>query len=91
MGTKNMNLLERGLRFNVSGLSFKGVVEITLNGSDLYDIKFFKPVRKQNQVMKDLGIKRFDTTLEEQKHLGFLDVFVEDLMHNLEIIVENKQ
>jgi hypothetical protein len=89
MGTKNPTAIENGLRFQVNGLSFKGTVEITLNGKDLYDVKFLKCVRKQNPEMKALGLKVMDTVLTLQSEVN--DVYAEDLMPLLESKVENRK
>ena len=42
---------ENALRFRVSGLKFRGIVAITLNGRDLYDIELGNP-RKSKWVVK---------------------------------------
>lgn len=88
MGVKNLCAVESGLEFKVSGLSFKGIIQIKLNGKDLYDVSFIKPVRKQNKVAKDLGVKMFDTSFETVK--SFNDVYVDDLMPLLEENVESR-
>ena len=67
--------IERGLQFRVNGLSFKGIVQIKLNGGDLYDISFIKPSRGKNPAR----------TLET-----ITDVFAEDMMQFLESKVENR-
>lgn len=41
-GSRQLTNLGNGLAFRVSGLRFKGIVEITLNPNDLYDVKFIK-------------------------------------------------
>ncbi len=41
MGVNSPLVVENGLRFKVRGLTFKGFIEITLNGKDLYDIHCF--------------------------------------------------
>lgn len=89
MGVHKLTIIENGLQFNVNGLSFKGIVQITLNGSDLYDVKLVKSVRKQNLVAKQLGVKTFDTIFEVKKE--FNDVFLGDLMDILEDSVEARQ
>jgi hypothetical protein len=88
MGVNKPVTIQNGLQFNVSGLSFKGIVQITLNGGDLYDVKFIKPTRVQNQVAKQLGVKKFDIINEVVEEVN--DVFVEDLMPLLEDRVENR-
>lgn len=88
MGTTRPKTIENGLQFNVGGFSFKGFVQITLNGADLYDVKFVKSTRKQNPIAKELGVRFFDTTTEVYKE--FNNVFVEDLMPLLEEIVEKR-
>lgn len=89
MGVSGLTAINRGLQFKVSGLSFKGFVEVTLNGKDLYDVRFIKAVRKQNLEAKKVGLKMFNTTLETVS--GFNDVFAEDLMPLLESVVENRE
>lgn len=89
MGVSGLTTIELGLQFKVNGLSFKGYVEITLNGKDLYDITFKRAVRKQNQAAKELGVKMFDTTVETVKVLN--DVYSEDMMGLLEYYVENRE
>lgn len=88
MGVTGLTVIENGLQFMVSGLSFKGYVQITLNGKDLYDVKLLKQKRTQNQQMKSLGIKSFDVSLVVQSETN--DVFVEDLMPLLESLIENR-
>ena len=89
MGVHALTVIDNGLQFKVNGLSFKGVVQIVLTPKDLYKITFLKPVRKQNQHLKQLGIKSFDTTLEVHSLTG--EVYVEDLMPILEQTVENRK
>ena len=89
MGVKKLCLIENGLRFYVNGLSFKGIVEITLNGYDLYNIKFIKKTRKQNPIAKNLGVKILDTFHEIHKE--FNDVYFDQMMPIMEQIVENKR
>lgn len=86
MGVQKLKIIERGLQFNVNGLVFKGIVQITLNGFDLYDVKFIKSVRKQNTTTKEFGIKSFTTVSEVEKEVN--NVFVEDLMVVLEETVK---
>lgn len=88
MGVQKLTVINSGLQFQVHGLSFKGLVQITLNGGDLYDIKFVKAVRKQNMVAKELGVKLFDISHEVVDELN--NVFAEDLMGILEDKVENR-
>lgn len=75
MGVQKLVAVDRGLQFRVNGLSFKGIVEIKLNGGDLYDISFIKPARGKNpaQVLETIT-----------------DVFAEDMMQLLESKVENR-
>ena len=89
MGASKPTIIENGLQFNVSGLTFKGIVQITLNGKDLYDIKLVKAKRQQNQELKALGINKYTTELVVQEEIN--DVFVEDMMGVLEMKVENRQ
>lgn len=89
MGVSKLTVIEKGLQFQVNGLSFKGIVQITLTPADLYQVKFLKAKRTQNQHMKSMGIKTFDTTLEVVSLTG--GVYVEDLMPILENFVENRE
>lgn len=75
MGVQKLVAVDRGLQFRVNGLSFKGIVEIKLNGGDLYDISFIKPARGKNpaRVLETIN-----------------DVFAEDMMAFLESKVENR-
>jgi hypothetical protein len=52
---------ERFLRFNVSGMKFKGFVKITLNFMDTYDIQFIK---KSGEVEKEVSGVYFDEMVE---------------------------
>lgn len=49
--------LENGLRFNVQGFKFRGVVEVVYNeGQDLFDVSFIKA----NKVVKSIDGVFFD-------------------------------
>ena len=53
--------LENGLRFNVQGYKFRGVVSIVYNeGSDLFDLSFIK----RNKVVKSIEGVFFDSLVE---------------------------
>ena len=41
-GANSWTAIKNGLAFKVQGFKFKGVVQITLNSMDLYDIEFIK-------------------------------------------------
>lgn len=75
MGVQKLVAIDRGLQFCVNGLSFKGIVQIKLNGGDLYDISFIKPARGKNpaKVLETIN-----------------DVFAEDMMQFLEAKIENR-
>ncbi len=88
MGVSKLQIVRDGLQFSVNGLSFKGLVQITLNGADLYDVKFIKPVKKLNKVAQELGVKMYDTTYDTVSEEN--NVFAEDLMYLLENMVENR-
>jgi len=90
MGVHKLCLIKNGLQFKVKGLIFKGIVEITLNGSDLYDIKFLKPKRKLNKEMTEaIGRKFFHPTVNEQvKEIN--DVYFDYMMPTLETEVERR-
>lgn len=57
-GAKDMVALDNGLQFKSSGMvKWKGIVSVTLNGRDLYDIDFgrvrkfeYKSIKKVNDV-----------------------------------------
>lgn len=89
MAVRKPTSVDNGLRFEVSGSSFKGVVEVTLNGKDLYDVKFLKASKKQNAYAKDLGVKKFDTSMTVDSMVS--DVFCDELMVVLENKVENRR
>ena len=88
MGVQKLCLIESGLRFYVNGISFKGIVEITLNSYDLYDIKFIKKTRKQNPIAKNLGVKLLDTFNEVYRE--FDGIYSDQMMSIMEQVVENK-
>ena len=65
-GSKQYVGNENSVSFKVGGMTrWKGTVQITLNGRDLYDVRFFKLGRK-------LNVKE-DVTVD--------DVFAEDLVN----------
>ena len=67
-----------GLHFRVNGLSFKGHIIITLNGSDLYDI-----VAITNYEMSARG--------SQKPKFAICDVYAEDLIYMLDGFIENKR
>ena len=74
-GTNNKVALSEGLQFKTSGMvGWKGQVQITLNGSDLYDIAFVR-VRKVKGEYKVITDKKVS------------DIFVEDLVNQIDIQV----
>ena len=88
MGVQKLTVISRGLQFQVNGLSFKGLVQIKLNGSDLYDVSLVKNVRKQSEAAKEFGVKKFVTAQVVQETIN--DVYTEDLMNLLEEKVERR-
>jgi len=88
MGVKNLTIIENGLQFKVNGLAFKGLVQITLNGKDLYDVKFLKMKRHYYVNDLDAGIKRYVNLPEVASSQN--DLYVEDLMPYLESKVEGR-
>lgn len=67
-GFHNPIALENGLRFNVQGFKFRGVVEVVYNeGSDLFDVSFIK----RNKVVKSIDGVYFDMLVDT------IDDFVE--------------
>lgn len=60
-GFHNPIALENGLRFNVQGFKFRGVVEVVYNeGSDLFDVSFIKA----NKVVKTIEGVFFDMLVD---------------------------
>ena len=60
--------LENGLRFNVQGFRFRGIVEVVYNeGRDLFDVSFIKA----NKVVKSIDGVFFDMLIDT------IDDFVE--------------
>ena len=53
-GYRNAQVLENGVQFHVSGLKFKGVVQVRLNGMDLYDIQFWTIRRNLKKEYADI-------------------------------------
>ena len=67
-GFHNPIALENGLRFNVQGYKFKGVVEVAYNeGRDLFDVRFLK----RNKVVNTIEGVFFDMLVDT------IDDFVE--------------
>ena len=93
MGVQSLTIIDGGLQFKVNGLSFKGVVQITLNGKDLYNVSFLKQKRKriQNELLKSIGSNLCSYKTENIIVESFEDVFVEDLMPLLERVVEKRE
>lgn len=89
MGVHKLQVIDNGLQFKVNGTSFKGLVQITLNGADLYDVHFVKLTRKQNKQALQYGVKAFDTEPEVVEK--FLNIFVDELMDVLEVTVESRR
>lgn len=76
-GTKDLVALENGLQFKSSGMvKNKGIIQIKLNGSDLYDVSFGK-VRKYREI-NNYGYKQIKKVT---------DVFVEDLIDVIDEMV----
>lgn len=46
MGVTKPTAIKSGLEFKVSGLRYRGKVQIILNGKDLYDVKVGKAMHK---------------------------------------------
>ena len=76
-GTKELVVLKDGLQFKSSGMvKNKGIIQIKLNGSDLYDVSFGK-VRKYKEI-NNYGYKQIKKVT---------DVFVEDLVDTIDEMV----
>lgn len=55
-GTQQMQVAENGLRFKTSGMvRWKGYVTVTLNHSDLYDIRFEKVWKHQMKLVNEVN------------------------------------
>jgi hypothetical protein len=89
MGTNKPCTIPNGLQFNVQGSSFRGTVQITLNGADLYDICFIKNARKLNKQAAVHGLRVFDTHPEVVEK--YENVFVSEMMDVLERTVESRR
>lgn len=60
-GFHNAKAVENGLRFNVQGFKFRGVVEVVYNeGQDLFDVSFIKA----NKVVKSIDGVFFDMLVD---------------------------
>lgn len=60
-GFHKPTVLENGLRFNVQGFKFRGVVEVVYNeGQDLFDVSFIKA----NKVVKSIDGVFFDMLVD---------------------------
>ena len=68
-----------GLQFEVKGLAFKGIIAITLNGSDLYEVEAKTKSRINRRTMEQVGLKRKFYTK---------DVYAEDLVNILDSVIE---
>jgi len=89
MGTKKPTCIKQGLAIQVSGLSFKGTITITLNAKDLYDVKFLQNKRHyyvSNTEGEGNRGKRFTTLLKVKYE--YKDIFFDGLMPLLESVVE---
>lgn len=89
MGVHKLQVIDNGVQFKVNGSSFKGLVQITLNGADLYDISFVKLARKQNKQAMAYGVRTFDISPEVVE--SYKDVFVDEMMDVLERTVESRR
>ena len=68
-----------GLQFVVNGLAFKGIIVISLNGSDLYEIEAKTKSRINRRTMEQTGLKR---------KFFAKDIYAEDLVNVLDSIIE---
>ena len=60
-GFHNARAIDRGLRFNVQGYKFRGVVEVVYNeGQDLFDVSFIKG----GKVVDTIGGVYFDMLVD---------------------------
>jgi hypothetical protein len=69
-GSTAMTYIDQGLRFKTSGMvKWKGIVEIKLNGSDLYDIEFYRLRAGKkffDKLSKDVFCEDLVTFIDEQ-------------------------
>ena len=70
-----------GLQFEVNGLKFKGIIQIRLNGSDVYEIEAIK----KTQTRKNGFVQHSQITIEHIK-----DVCCDELVDELDLIIEGK-
>ncbi len=90
MGFRKPYIIENGIYFTVSGVSFDGQVEITINSTDKYDIKFIKAVKKIDKETSAMIGDIFYKT-EFKVVMRSKDVSSDELMPLLENIIENKR
>lgn len=68
-GFHNPIAIEDGLRFNVQGFKFRGIVEVKYNeGSDLFDVSFIKAgkvVKAIDGVFFDMLVETIDYYVEK--------------------------
>ncbi len=89
MGARKFIGSDKSLSFSVSGLKFKGQVEIEYNyGQDLYTVRLVKNKKVQNEMFKSHGIKKFDTVKELVEQ--FDQVYFDELPSLLEKRVEGR-
>lgn len=92
MGVTKLCVIEQGLQFNVNGLSFKGMIKITLNWRDTYDVEFLKLERSYYVAGEPNNYGRGKRYVNLPKQFKkFTDIYVEDLMPLLEREVENRE
>lgn len=70
-----------GLQFEVNGLKFQGIIQIRLNGSDVYEIEAIQ----KTQTRKNGFVQHSKITVEHIK-----DVFCDELVDELDLIIEGK-
>ena len=76
-GAKELVVLKDGIQFKSSGMvKNKGIIQVKLNGSDLYDVTFGK-VRKYKEI-NNYGYKQIKKVT---------NVFVEDLIDTIDEMV----
>ena len=64
--SKKYNLSNKGLLLKVSAHHHKGYVLITLNGSDLYDVRFFNTsYREVKDMLKDVYCDMLQEAIDE--------------------------
>jgi hypothetical protein len=68
MGVTKLRVIENGLEFRVNGLSYKGLVHITLNAADLYDVSLVKSGKMIKDVFCEDLMPVLELEIENRQH-----------------------